>query len=99
MANIRKQTRKSRKNNHSLSNWSFYRLASFIEYKANLVGIMVEYVHPAYTSQNCPNCGHRYHAKDRKYACSDCGYIGHRDIVGAKNIIDASVLDGKSQVA
>ncbi|MGX7166764.1 IS200/IS605 family accessory protein TnpB-related protein, partial [Enterococcus villorum] len=43
MANIRKQTRKSRKNNHSLSNWSFYRLASFIEYKANLVGIKVEY--------------------------------------------------------
>ncbi|WP_241546204.1 RNA-guided endonuclease InsQ/TnpB family protein [Enterococcus villorum] len=99
LANIRKQTRKSRKNNHSLSNWSFYRLASFIEYKAKLVGIKVEYVHPAYTSQKCPNCGHRHRAKNRKYDCSDCGYIGHRDIVGAKNIIDAPVLDGKSQVA
>lgn len=99
LANIRKQTRKSRKNNHSLSNWSFYRLASFIEYKANLVGIKVEYVNPAYTSQRCPNCGHQHHAKDRRYYCSDCGYIGHRDIVGAKNIIYAPVLDGKNQVA
>ncbi|OTN94490.1 RNA-guided endonuclease InsQ/TnpB family protein [Enterococcus faecium] len=99
LANIRKQTRKSRKNNHSLSSWSFYRLASFIEYKANLVGIKVEYVNPAYTSQRCPNCGHLHHAKDRRYSCSDCGYIGHRDIVGAKNIIFAPVLDGKSQVA
>lgn len=99
LANIRKQTRKSRKNNHSLSNWSFYRLASFIEYKANLVGIKVEYVNPAYTSQRCPNCGYQHHAKDRKYYCSDCGYIGHRDIVGAKNIICAPVLDDKSRVA
>ena len=39
LANIRKQTSKSRKNNHSLSNWSFYRLAQYIEYKANLIGI------------------------------------------------------------
>lgn len=99
LANIRKQTRKSRKNNHSLSNWSFYRLSSYIEYKANLVGIKVEYVSPAYTSQRCPNCGYINHAKDRKYDCSNCQYIGHRDIVGAKNIIYAPVLDGNSQVA
>lgn len=99
LANISKQTRKSRKNNHSLSNWSFYRLASYIEYKANLVGIKVEYVNPAYTSQYCPNCRHINHAKDRKYDCSNCQYTGHRDIVGAKNIIYAPVLDGNSQVA
>lgn len=99
LTNIRKQTRKSRKNNHSLSNWSFYRLASYIEYKANLVGIKVEYVNPAYTSKRCPNCGQINHAKDRKYNCSNCQYTGHRDIVGAKNIIQAPVLDGNSQVA
>lgn len=66
-----KQTSKSRKNNHSLSNWSFYRLAQYIEYKA----------------------------KDRQYKCSNCGHTDHRDIVGAKNIIHAPVLDGHSQVA
>lgn len=32
---IRNQTRKSRKNEHNLHSWSFYRLAQYIEYKAN----------------------------------------------------------------
>lgn len=99
LANIRKQTSKSRKNNHSLSNWSFYRLAQYIEYKANLVGIKVEYVDPKYTSQQCPKCAERNKAKDRQYKCSNCGHTDHRDIVGAKNIIHAPVLDGHSQVA
>ncbi|UXV34879.1 transposase [Staphylococcus sp. IVB6181] len=99
LANIRKQTSKSRKNNHSLSNWSFYRLTKYIEYKANLAGIKVEYVDPKYTSQQCPKCGHKNKAKDREYKCCNCGYKSHRDIVGAENIIHAPVLDGNSQVA
>lgn len=96
LANIRKQTRKSRKNNHSLTNWSSYRLAFYIEYKANLAGIKVEYVNPTYTSQKCPNCGHKNHTKDHRYHCTNCGYVGHHDIVGAKNIIYVPVLDGKN---
>lgn len=99
LVNIRKQTRKSRKNNHSLSNWSFYRLGQYIEYKANLVGIQVEYVNPSYTSQRCPDCGHLNHANDRDYHCISCGSNYHRDLVGAKNIIFAPVLDGNSQSA
>ncbi|WRS28610.1 zinc ribbon domain-containing protein [Oscillospiraceae bacterium MB08-C2-2] len=47
--------------------WSFYRLAHYIEYKARLVSITVEYVNPAYTSQTRPACGERNHAKDRLY--------------------------------
>ena len=42
LQNIRSTTRKSRKNNHSLHTWSFYRLAQFIEYKAKLAGISIE---------------------------------------------------------
>ena len=44
LQNIRSTTRTSRKNNHSLHTWSFYRLATFIEDKAKLAGIKVEYV-------------------------------------------------------
>lgn len=95
LSNIRNTARTSRKNNHSLHTWSFYRLAKFIEYKANLEGIKVEYVDPKYTSQICPNCNTRNKAKDRKYRCS-CGFIAHRDIVGANNIMLSTMIDGKS---
>ncbi len=95
LANIRNTARTSRKNEKNLHTWSFYRLAIFIEYKANIEGIKVEYVNPKYTSQLCPSCSTKNKAKDRKYKCS-CGYKTHRDRVGAINIINAPVIDGKS---
>lgn len=97
LANIRSTTRKSRKNNHSLHTWSFYRLAQFIEYKARLAGIKVEYVNPAYTSQTCPVCGHVHHANDRNYTCK-CGFHIHRDILGAMNICNSTEYVGDSNI-
>ena len=91
--NIRSTTRTSRKNNHSLHNWSFYRLSKYIEYKAKIAGIEVEYVNPAYTSQKCPKCGHIHHANDRHYSCK-CGYHTHRDLLGAINICNSTEYVG-----
>ena len=96
LQNIRSTTRTSRKNNHSLHNWSFYRLAQFIEYKARLAGILVEYVNPAYTSQTCPICGHIHHADDRNYICK-CGFHIHRDLLGAMNICSSTEFVGNRQ--
>lgn len=94
LTNIRNSARTSRKNEKNLHTWSFYRLAMYIEYKARLEGIIVEYVNPAYTSQICPRCGTHNKAKDRKYTCK-CGYEKHRDLVGAINIAK-TVIDGNS---
>lgn len=92
LSGIRRTTRKSWKNINerelSVHSWSFYRLQQFIKYKAELAGIEVVEVNPAYTSQVCPNCGKLNKARDRSYTCC-CGYHGHRDIVGAKNILAA----------
>lgn len=98
LSNIRSTTRTSRKNNHSLHNWSFYRLAQFIEYKARLAGITVEYVNPAYTSQRCPVCGSIHHADDRNYTC-ECGFHIHRDLLGAMNICSSTEFVGNRQTA
>ena len=98
LKNIRSTTRKSRKNNHSLHTWSFYRLAQFIEYKAKLAGISVEYVNPAYTSQTCPICGNVHHANDRNYTC-ECGFHIHRDLLGAMNIGNSTEFVGDRQTA
>lgn len=96
LSGIRQTARTSRKNEKNLHTWSFYRLAQFIEYKAILEGIQVEFVNPKYTSQTCPACGEKNKAKDRKYVCKFCGHTEHRDKVGAKNIIKAPVISGNS---
>jgi putative transposase len=88
LTNIRNTAKTSRKNEKNLHTWSFYRLAQFVEYKARLEGIRVEYVNPMHTSQKCPVCGNLNHAKDRKYKCS-CGYKAHRDLNACINIINA----------
>ena len=98
LENIRSTTRTSRKNNPSLHTWSFYRLAQYIEYKAKIAGIEVEYVNPAYTSQRCPKCGSVHHAKDRKYICK-CGYHTHRDLLGAINICNSTEYIGNRCIA
>ena len=98
LSNVCSTTRKSRKNNHSLHTWSFYRLAQFIEYKAKLAGISVEYVNPAYTSQTCPICGSVHHANDRNYTC-ECGFHIHRDLLGAMNICNSTEFVGNRQTA
>lgn len=98
LSNIRSTARTSRKNNHSLHTWSFYRLAQYIEYKAKLAGITIEYVNPAFTSQRCPVCGEIQHADDRSYVCK-CGFKKHRDIVGAMNICSSTEAVGNRQSA
>lgn len=97
LSNIRSMTRTSHKNNHSLHTWSFYRLSQYIEYKARLAGIKVEYVNPAYTSQTCPVCGHVHHANDRKYTCK-CGFHIHRDLLGAMNICNSTEYVGDNNI-
>jgi putative transposase len=76
----------ARKNNRMIATWTFHQLATFIAYKAARAGIAVEWVDPAYTSRTCPACGARNLAADRRYVCVDCGWMGHRDAVGAINI-------------
>jgi putative transposase len=93
LSGIRQTAKTSRKNEKNLHTWSFYRLAGYVEYKATLAGIKVEYVDPAYTSQICPVCGKKNKTKGRNYTCK-CGYHSHRDLVGAINIIDAPVIAG-----
>ncbi|MCW3490198.1 RNA-guided endonuclease InsQ/TnpB family protein [Dethiobacter alkaliphilus] len=89
LTNIRQTASTSRKNEKNLHSWAFYQLQEFIKYKAALAGIEVQEVNPAYTSQQCPVCPKRNKPNRRLYKCS-CGYQGHRDRVGAINIMHAA---------
>lgn len=66
--------------------WSYQRIQHFIQYKAELAGIQVQFIQPYNTSKRCPNCGKLNAPQDRNYQCN-CGYHSHRDIVGAHNIM------------
>ena len=87
---------KARKNNRMIATWTFFQLTTFITYKAERLGICVEQVDPAYTSQTCPACFARNKAQDRRYVCVECGWMGHRDAVGAINISRRTGAGGDS---
>ncbi len=69
-----------------LNSWGFYQLRTFIEYKAALDGIDVFAIDPAYTSQDCSGCGNRKKVRGKKYSCSECGLVIHRDENASYNI-------------
>ena len=86
LKHIRKRMRFGKKTNQKLHAWPFAELADMITYKADAVGIETEHISEAYTSQECPQCRHRYKPKGRVYRCRKCGWTGHRDVVGASNL-------------
>jgi putative transposase len=78
---LQKRTNASRK----IATWSYFRLKSLIEYKAQKNGIEIQIINPYNTSKKCPNCNKLNTCSTREYLCG-CGYKNHRDIVGAINI-------------
>ena len=73
--------------NQKLHQWAFGKITEMITYKAKAVGIEVDSQAEAYTSQTCPSCGHRKKPNKRAYHCRKCKWQGHRDVIGASNIL------------
>ena len=75
------------KANQKLHQWAFAKFTEMITYKAKAVGIKVDSQDEKYTSQTCPQCGHRRKPNKRTYHCKHCQWEGHRDVVGVSNIL------------
>lgn len=82
---IRKINR-GRTMNYWISNWSFYQLQSFIEYKGNIKGIEVVKVAPHYTSQLCSKCGKIGSRSRGFFSCCHCGYSLNADLNASQNL-------------
>ncbi|MUV38314.1 Nicotinate-nucleotide--dimethylbenzimidazole phosphoribosyltransferase [Lentibacillus sp. JNUCC-1] len=80
----------------NLNNWSFHQLQTFIQYKAEMAGITVEYVVPNYTSQTC-KCGNcdKQNRNGLRFKCKKCSYKNHADLNASINI--AKALSGISK--
>ena len=87
LKHIRRFMDYGKKANQKLHQWAFSKMRDMITYKAKAVGVKVDTQDEAYTSQTCPACRHRKKTRTRNYRCSQCGWQGHRDVVGASNIL------------
>jgi IS605 OrfB family transposase len=84
----RNQNRSQRRDHgRSLHCWSFYQLQKFVEYKAVLAGIEVEYVDRDGTSVACSRCGAPVkRPSGRMLICPGCFARLHVDANAAANI-------------
>lgn len=83
----RMKARKSQR--RRLHSWSFNRLRTFIDYKAELSGKLVVSVDPRYTSQKCSRCGHidkKSRVTTSSFHCTSCGFQLDADLNAARNI-------------
>lgn len=88
---IRERTTVSRKQRARHSGWSFFQLRSFVEYKAELLGVPVILVDPRNTSRTCSACGHCDKANRKnqsEFVCQHCGYSANADFNAARNLRD-----------
>ncbi|KQX13081.1 transposase [Streptomyces sp. Root431] len=89
LTGIRSRVRLRKDQRTSLHSWGFHQLAAFVEYKARRAGVPLVYVDPAYTSQQCSECGYidrKNRVDQATFACRSCGALTHADDNASHNI-------------
>lgn len=89
LGGIRDRVRARRSQRRRLHSWAFHQLGQYIQYKAELAGVPVKFVDPAYTSQTCSECG--FVSKSNRpsqdtFLCRSCGHSANADHNAAINI-------------
>jgi IS605 OrfB family transposase len=73
--------------NLRLRRWRRTHLLRALSDKAERAGIIVRLVDERGSSSTCPACQRRVSKPTgRRFRCPNCGFTGHRDLVGARNI-------------
>lgn len=93
------------RNNYLLANWSYYQLQQYIKYKAEKYGIVVRFINPYHTSQNCSCCGHweeGQRVRQAEFICKnpECKNFGKKinaDFNAARNIAMSTDFIDKSE--
>lgn len=74
------------------SGFPYLQLRQAIESRCALLGVPVEFVNPAYTSQRCNACGNLGIRHRHEFSCPSCKHTDHADINAARNLRNMSSL-------
>jgi IS605 OrfB family transposase len=78
-----------RRQNKAVRDWAIGQLLGVLRDKAEVAGLTIHVVDERGSSSTCPTCLRRVpKPRGRIFCCPHpgCGFIGHRDLVGAANI-------------
>ena len=96
LTHIRARIQAGKRVRARLHRWAFRQLQDLVRYKAEAVGLRVEFVEPAYTSQTCNACGGLGQRVKHRFACS-CGNLAHSDVNASRNIAGFAVLSSSAR--
>jgi IS605 OrfB family transposase len=85
-----------------LALWQYAAIRTAAQNKAQMAGIAVAFVNPAYTSKVCSRCGLVGRRRRHLFTCPHCGYCAHADVNAATNVRHRFVqlrLDAASSAA
>lgn len=87
LTNIRfTSKRRSKAFQSKLGRWSFFQLRQFLTYKAQVNGVKLVVIPPAYTSKTCNTCKHIGQRSNKVFKCANCGNNADADFNAALNI-------------
>ena len=95
LTGIRSGRKQSKSFRPHLNSWAYYQLQQFVEYKAQLAGVPVLYIEPAYTSQTCHACGRLGRRNGKRFECPRCGHAAHADVNAGWNIAHCEAVVGQ----
>ncbi|HEY6542063.1 MAG TPA: transposase [Ktedonobacteraceae bacterium] len=82
---VRNENR-GRHHNQRMAQWEYGKDIDYLTHKSKQARIESFTGSERGTSSQCPACGHKYKPRGRVWKCRQCGFRGHRDVVGSVNM-------------
>ena len=98
LTHIRSRIKAGKKMRSRLHRWGFRQLQTMIQYKAESHGLQVIYVNPAYSSQECSQCGCLGVRARHHFKCL-CGHQQHSDLNASRTLCRFAQSIGRATCA
>jgi transposase len=82
-----RQENKGRHHNQRMAQWEYGKDIDYLVHKSMRARIKSFTGSERGTSSQCPVCRHRHKPRGKAWRCRNCGFVGHRDVVGSVNML------------